>query len=244
MKSPPDGFQEHQLVLVDLQRVQTGNLAPSTGRIVSVLEVLGGKNQGGQKHASTTLHGPADGLLARLLFGKIWVGHVRLDLDQIIQGHLQSAVARPRTTQGLLDKGAKRQYAFATGSRVTTKRHCRQGPDDLDNLGCGVFVTFSTASNNIPQSIFTHQQGCRQNLLCAPTGASDRAEAGPPGRRWIDSHSCWYAGDVSATPGQRRHRGQVWRYTPATSPGSRSEKASVFRRMSHSHFPRSHQRGL
>lgn len=125
MKSPPHGFQEHQLVLVDLQRVQAGDLAPSTGGIVSVLEILGGKDQGGQKHASTTLHGPGDGLLTRLLVGKIWVGHVWLDLDQIIQGHLQGAVARPRTTQGLLDKGAKRQYTFATRSRVTTKRHCR-----------------------------------------------------------------------------------------------------------------------
>lgn len=114
-------------------------------------------------------------------------------------------------------------------------------------------IIFSTApnnNNNIYIYIYsklqkTHQQGCRQNLLSAPTGASGKAEAGPRGRRWIDySHSCWYAGGVCATLEQQPHRGQVWRYTLATSPASRSEKASVFRQMSHSHFPKSHQRGL
>lgn len=136
MKSPTNRFEEHQLILIDLQRVKTRNLAPSTGRIIAILQVFGSENQSRKEHATTALHSPADRLVTRLL---CLAGHMRLDLDQIVKSHLQRAVASPRPTQGLLNKGAKRQNALATGRRVTTKRYCGQRPDDLDNLRCGVW---------------------------------------------------------------------------------------------------------
>jgi hypothetical protein len=136
VKSPANRFKEHQFILIDLQRVKTRDLAPSTGRIVAILQVFGSENQSRKEHATTALHGPADRLVARLL---CLAGHMRLDLDQIIKSHLQRAVASPRPTQSLLDEGAKRQHALATSRRVTTKRYCGQGPDNLNNLRCGAW---------------------------------------------------------------------------------------------------------
>jgi len=40
VKLPVNSFQEHQLILIDFNRVQTRYLAPSTSGIVSVLEIF------------------------------------------------------------------------------------------------------------------------------------------------------------------------------------------------------------
>jgi hypothetical protein len=37
MEAPSDGLEEHQFILVDLQRVEAGNLAPGTSGIVAIL---------------------------------------------------------------------------------------------------------------------------------------------------------------------------------------------------------------
>lgn len=116
MKFPIHCLQKHQLVLVDLQCIQTGDFAPSAGGVVSVLEVFGGENQGGKEHASTTLHSPADGLTPSLVMGQIVTGHVRLNLNQIVQSHLQRAITGPRPAERLLDEGAKGQNTFAACS--------------------------------------------------------------------------------------------------------------------------------
>ena len=143
MEPPADGAEEHQLVLVDLGGVQSGDLAPRTGRVVPVLQVLGREDQRGEEHASATLHGPAGRLPAILVRGRIGAGNVRLDLDQVVQRDLQGAVAGARAAEGLLDEGAERQHALAAGGRITAVRRGRQGPDGLNDLRRGVSLTFS-----------------------------------------------------------------------------------------------------
>ena len=72
--------------------------------------------------------------------GQIVTGHVWLDLDQIIQSHLQRAVTGPGPAERLLDKGAQRQNPFATCSGITSERYGGQGPDGLDDLRRGVLI--------------------------------------------------------------------------------------------------------
>lgn len=84
VQAPSDRLEEHQLILVDLQRVQTRDLAPRAGGVVAILEILGGEDEGGQEHAPTTLHRPHTRLIPRLLLGEVVRGHMGLNLNQII----------------------------------------------------------------------------------------------------------------------------------------------------------------
>jgi hypothetical protein len=139
MKSPSNGFEEHQLVLIDFQRVETGYLAPCPSGVIPILEVFRCKNQSCQEHPTAALHGPQERLIPRLLLGKVEIRNMRLDLDQIIESHLQSAVAGARPTECLLDKCAKRQDSFAPSSSIAAMRDRGQRPDSLDNLRSGIF---------------------------------------------------------------------------------------------------------
>ena len=67
---------------------------------------------------------------------------MRLDLNQVIQRHLKSAIACARATKGLLDERPQRQDAFASGRRITPQGDSRQRPDDLDDLRRGVFTMY------------------------------------------------------------------------------------------------------
>lgn len=72
--------------------------------------------------------------------GQVVTGHVGLDLDQIVQSHLQRAITGPGPTERLLDEGAKGQNTFAACGCITSERYCGQGPDGLDDLRRGVFI--------------------------------------------------------------------------------------------------------
>jgi hypothetical protein len=71
MEAPAHRFEEHQLVLIDLERVQTGDFAPGAGGVVTVLQIFGRKDQRRQKHPAATLHGPQKRLVPRLLVGEV-----------------------------------------------------------------------------------------------------------------------------------------------------------------------------
>jgi hypothetical protein len=86
---PIDGEQEGNLVLVDLVGVETRDLAPRTSRVVTVLEVLGGQNERGEKHAPPTLQGTIRVVIVWLLHGEVVLGNMRLDEDQVIQSYLE-----------------------------------------------------------------------------------------------------------------------------------------------------------
>lgn len=84
MESPVNRFQKHQFVLVDLRRVQAGNLTPSASRIVAILEILGCEDERCKKHAPPTLHSPTNGLAPGLVLSHVMARHVGLDLDEVV----------------------------------------------------------------------------------------------------------------------------------------------------------------
>lgn len=93
VQAPSNRLEKHQLILVDLQRVQAGDLTPGTSGVVAVLEILGRQDQCGQKHPTTTLHRPHRRLIAGLLFCEVVARHMGFNLNQIIKSHLQGAIA-------------------------------------------------------------------------------------------------------------------------------------------------------
>lgn len=163
VQPPINCYEEHQLILVDLRSVEARDLTPRAGRVVPVLEVFRGENQSRQEHAPATLHSPTCRLVPGLLLGEILIRHVRLDLDQIIQGHLQSAIASARPPKGLLDEGAKGQDAFASGAGVTSESHGRQGPDNFNDLRRSILNEQPLAFAIHPSQDGTYQRGCQQN---------------------------------------------------------------------------------
>jgi hypothetical protein len=53
MQLPVDSLQERNFVLVNFLCIQARNLTPGACRVVAILEVLGGQNQGSQEHAAS-----------------------------------------------------------------------------------------------------------------------------------------------------------------------------------------------
>jgi hypothetical protein len=133
---PVDSKEESHLVLVDLLDGEAGNLAPGTRRVVSVLKVLGGKDQGREEHAPTALKSAVRVAVLVLLGSEATLGNVRLDEDQIVQGDLQRRVTRTGAPKSLLDKGPQREHGSVARFRAAWSR--RKRPDGFDDLSRGI----------------------------------------------------------------------------------------------------------
>ncbi|KAI9788841.1 MAG: hypothetical protein M1816_006505 [Peltula sp. TS41687] len=88
VQAPIDGVEKRHLVHIDLLRAEAGDLAPSSGRVISILEVFGGEDERREKHAPATLKGAHRRTILGLFHGEIDPGHSMLDADQIVQRDL------------------------------------------------------------------------------------------------------------------------------------------------------------
>lgn len=129
---PVDSEEEGDFVLVDLIGIEPRNLAPGAGRVVTVLEILGGQDEGGKEHAAAALQSAVGVAILGLLHGEVVLGHMGLDENQVVQGNLQRGVAGAGAPESLLDKGAQRQDCLAT--KLAAASHRGEGPDRLDDL--------------------------------------------------------------------------------------------------------------
>lgn len=111
MQLPADFAKECSLVGVDLADLQPRHLAPGFCRVVAVLEILGGQDEGSEEHAPTTHEGARGRTVIALLHGEIALGYVRFDEDEVVQCHLQRRVAGTRSLESLFDVSAQRQDA-------------------------------------------------------------------------------------------------------------------------------------
>lgn len=137
MKFPVHGREECHLVGVDLAHFQAGDLTPGSSRVIAILQILRGQDESSQEHATTALKGSDGRDILGLFHGEIMLGHMTLDENQIVQGNLKRRVARPRTTQRLLNEGAQRQNTTTGGSLTPASRN-RSGPDNLYHLSCRI----------------------------------------------------------------------------------------------------------
>jgi hypothetical protein len=119
---PVDSGKKRTLIFVYLRDLESRNLAPGTGRVVAVLQPLGGEDKSSEEHAPAALQDPASVRFVGLLHGEVMGRDVRLDQDQIIESHLQCRVARARTAQSLLDELSQRQDTVA-GAKVGAAWH-------------------------------------------------------------------------------------------------------------------------
>jgi hypothetical protein len=133
---PVHGLQEGHLVLVDLVRVQAGNLTPGAGRVVTVLQVLGCQNKRGKEHAAAALKGLSRVAVVQLLHNEAPAGDMGLDENQVVQSHLQRGVTCPGAAQRLLNKGAQGEHGFASELAAADRR--RRGPDGVHNQSRGI----------------------------------------------------------------------------------------------------------
>ena len=105
--APVYSEKKGHLVLVNLQSVQTGDLAPGASGVVAVLEVLGGQDQRREEHAAPALQS-ADGVgVVRLLHREVVARDVRFDEHQVVEGHLQGRIAGAGAAERLLDKSSQ-----------------------------------------------------------------------------------------------------------------------------------------
>jgi hypothetical protein len=109
MHLPVDSKQESNFVLVNLFSSKSRDLAPGARRIISVLKILGGKDQSSKKHATAALECAVSMSVHRLFHCEIMFRHMRLDENQVIQSNLESRVTCPRAAQGFLDEVAQWQ---------------------------------------------------------------------------------------------------------------------------------------
>jgi len=79
MEFPVNGNEESDLVLVDLLGVETRDLAPSASREITILKVLGGKDECGEEHTAPALENTACMNVIGLLHGEVMAGDVWLD---------------------------------------------------------------------------------------------------------------------------------------------------------------------
>lgn len=107
---PVDRQQECNFVLVDFSRVEPGNLAPGSGRVVTILKVLGSEDESSKEHAAAALKCAALLLVVGLFHGEIVLRDVGLNEDQVVQRNLEGGIAGARAAQSLLDEGAQRQH--------------------------------------------------------------------------------------------------------------------------------------
>lgn len=84
---PVDRFQESHLVCVDLANLEPRDLAPRAGRVVAVLQILGGEYQRSKEHATTALERAKRSIFG-LRHGEVMLGQVGLDEDQVVQSNL------------------------------------------------------------------------------------------------------------------------------------------------------------
>lgn len=111
MKLPLHRIQEDEFVLVDLRGGKARDLAPCSSGIVSILEIFGCKDEGGQEHASPALDGVRESsnlLLERriVLLLLLLLENAGFDSDQVVERHLKGTVAGARTAKRFLDEGA------------------------------------------------------------------------------------------------------------------------------------------
>lgn len=161
---PVDGLEKRHFVGVDLVDLEAGDFAPGPSRVISVLEVFRGQNQGGQEHAATALQSPQR-LVLGLLHGEVNLGDVRLDEDEVVKCDLEGRVAGPGSAERLLNKGSKRQHT-AAGALVATGRH-REGPNHLDHLGRRV----DEAVNKLDSALALANQSGRRTRVDSGTSA-------------------------------------------------------------------------
>jgi hypothetical protein len=90
MHLPVDSKQESNFVLVNLFSSESRDLAPGARRIISVLKILGGKDQSSKKHATAALECAVSMSVHRLFHCEIMFRHMRLDENQVIQSNLES----------------------------------------------------------------------------------------------------------------------------------------------------------
>jgi len=93
MQAPTNGTQEETLVAVNLHCSQSRHLAPRLRRVVAVLQILGGQDEGSQEHASATLHGAQRRTVDRLLHGSIMRWDMGSDEHEVVQSNLQRRIA-------------------------------------------------------------------------------------------------------------------------------------------------------
>jgi hypothetical protein len=84
---PVDSFQEGHFIGVNLTNLEAGNLAPGSGRVVAVLQVLRGKDECREEHATTALQS-AKRCIFGLGHGEVMLGKVSLDKNQVVKGNL------------------------------------------------------------------------------------------------------------------------------------------------------------
>lgn len=91
VKPPVNSFEESFLVDVDLLSLQPRDLTPCSCRVVAVLKVLRGQNQGSEEHTTTALLSTDQLKLFSLQPTDIPVHtrKVRFDDDEIVEGNLQ-----------------------------------------------------------------------------------------------------------------------------------------------------------
>jgi hypothetical protein len=79
MHLPVDCEQKGDLILVDLLGVESRNLAPSSSRIVTVLEIFRSKNQSREEHATTALERAIGMSILGLLHSEVMFWHMGLN---------------------------------------------------------------------------------------------------------------------------------------------------------------------
>ena len=137
VKFPIHSRKKCHLISIDLAYLQARDLAPGTSRVITILKVLGCKDESSKEHATSTLKCPDGCNVVRLLHGKVMLGHMSPDEHQVVQSDLQSRIACARATQSLLDKSTQGQYATSRRSLTAARRNgCR--PDDLNHLSCRI----------------------------------------------------------------------------------------------------------
>jgi hypothetical protein len=132
VKLPVDCSKESHFVRINLAHFEARDFAPSAGRVVTILQILGCQDQGRKEHTTTALQCTQGCNILGLLHREVVFGDMRLDQNQVVQSDLQGAVAGARAAQGLLDKSPERYYA--TGCSFTPTGRSRGGPNDFHHL--------------------------------------------------------------------------------------------------------------
>ena len=81
MKFPVDCRNKDHFIGIDFAHLEARDFAPSTCRVIPVLEIFGGKYESGEEHTSSALHGSRGIRILRLLRGKVAVGNKWLYQD-------------------------------------------------------------------------------------------------------------------------------------------------------------------
>jgi len=138
VKLPVDLAKIYSLISIDLGNFQAGHLAPGFRRIVAVLQVFGGEDEGCQKHSSAAHERTACRAVNRLLPREVCLRYEALDQNKVVEGNLKSTIARSRTAECLFNVCSQRQDATASAT-VTPAWYSGSGPYYLYHLSGRVF---------------------------------------------------------------------------------------------------------